>query len=59
MSTEEKVNNESSSLNEFSEVCEHGLKNGGIHLVSIKGHGKTRLLFGMARELTKIKSDYL
>lgn len=46
-----EVNNESRSENEFSAICEHGLKHGGIHLVSVKGHGKTRLLFGMAREL--------
>jgi len=46
-----EVNNKSTSENQFSEICEHGLKHGGVHLVSVKGHGKTRLLFGMAREL--------
>ena len=29
----------------------HGLKHGGIHTVSVKSHGKSRLLFSMAREL--------
>ncbi len=48
-----EVNNESHSENEFSRAINYGLKNGGIHLVSVKGHGKTRLLFGMARELRK------
>lgn len=51
MKTEKESNILPSSLNQFSEVCEHGLKHGGVHLVSVKGHGKTRLLFGMAREL--------
>jgi len=46
-----EVNINSSSESEFSAICEHGLKTGGIHLVSVKGHGKTRLLFGMARSL--------
>lgn len=51
MKKDNEVNNNSTSKNTFSEVVEHGLKNGGVHLVSVKGHGKTRLLFGMAREL--------
>jgi len=51
MKKDNEVNNNSTSKNTFSEVVEHGLKNGGVHLVSVKGHGKTRLLFNMAREL--------
>lgn len=51
-----EINNKSSNENRFSEVVEHGLLNGGIHLVSVKGHGKTRLLFGMTRELLRQKS---
>ncbi len=51
MKTEKEVNNVQHGENTFSEVIEHGLKHGGIHLVSVKGHGKTRLLFGMARTL--------
>lgn len=51
MSEENEVNNISRSENTFSEICEHGLRRGGVHAVSVKGHGKTRLLFSMAREL--------
>jgi len=41
---------ESHSENKFSEVVEHGLKS-GIHIVASKNHGKSRLLFSMARKL--------
>lgn len=34
-----------------NEISEHGLKHGGIHTVSVKSHGKSRLLFSMARAL--------
>ena len=51
MSEEKEVNINQHGENAFSEVIEHGLRRGGVHLVSTKGHGKTRLLFGMAREL--------
>ena len=51
MNNEKESNNLQHGENTFSEVIEHGLRNGGIHLVSVKGHGKTRLLFGMARAL--------
>ena len=51
MVEEKQVNINSSNENRFSEVIEHGLQNGGIHLVSVKNHGKTRLLFGMSRAL--------
>jgi len=54
LSEEKEVNIDSSNENVFSEVIEHGLKTGGIHLVSVKNHGKSRLLFGMARAQTKI-----
>ena len=47
---EKKVNIKNHSVNEISE---HGLKHGGIHIVSVKGHGKSRLLFSMARELRR------
>lgn len=36
--------------NKFNEVVEHGLKS-GIHIVASKNHGKSRLLFSMARKL--------
>ena len=51
MNNEKEVNNNQQCENEFLAVIEHGLKRGGVHLVSVKGHGKTRLLFGMARAL--------
>jgi len=49
--TNEESNILQHSENEFSEICEHGLKHGGIHIVASKSHGKTRLLFSMARKL--------
>ena len=51
MKTENEVNINSCSENQFLRMVEHGLKHGGVHLVSVKGHGKTRLLFNMAKEL--------
>ncbi len=51
MNNEKEPNNNQQCENEFLAVIEHGLKRGGVHLVSVKGHGKTRLLFGMARAL--------
>jgi hypothetical protein len=57
MKTEKQVNNEPTCKNTFSEVVEHGLQNGGIHLVSVKGHGKTRLLFSMAQKLRAFREE--
>lgn len=34
---------------EIEKMVSYGLKHGGIHVVAQKGHGKTRLLFWMAR----------
>ena len=34
-------------------LANYGLKNGGVHLVGSKNHGKTYLLFNLARELQK------
>lgn len=35
----------------FSELVSNGLRNGGIHVCASKNHGKTRLLFSIAKEL--------
>jgi hypothetical protein len=43
-----------SSEKQFQEVLEHGLKHGGCHIVASKGHGKSRLLFSMARNLRNL-----
>lgn len=39
------------SENRFSEILEHGLKSGGIHICASKSHGKSRLMFSMAKQL--------
>ncbi len=36
----------------FNELVENGLRNGGIHVCASKNHGKTRLLFSIAKELS-------
>jgi hypothetical protein len=42
------------SEKQFSQVLDYGLKHGGVHLTASKGHGKTRLLFSMARNLRNL-----
>jgi hypothetical protein len=42
------------SEKQFSEIVKHGLVNGGIHTVASKGHGKSRLLFSMAKQLRNL-----
>jgi hypothetical protein len=49
---------QSHSENKFSEVVEHGLKS-GIHIVASKNHGKSRLLFSMARALREKAKVYI
>jgi len=48
------VNMNSSS--EIEKMVSFGLTHGGIHVVARKGHGKTRLLFWMARISRKLKA---
>jgi len=48
MESEKESHGKQHSINEISE---HGLKHGGIHTVSVKNHGKSRLLFSMAKTL--------
>ena len=40
----------------FSEFVFQGLKSGGSHVVANKSHGKTRLLFSMAKELRPLEN---
>ena len=47
------------SENKFSKLVEQGLKQGGIHVCASKNHGKTRLLFSMAKELQNGKARVL
>jgi hypothetical protein len=42
------------SEKQFQEVLDYGLKHGGVHTVASKGHGKSRLLFSMARNLRNL-----
>lgn len=46
-----EININQHSENKFEAIVKHGLKHGGIHLVASKNHGKSRLLFSMARML--------
>jgi hypothetical protein len=45
--------------NKFEELVRSGLRNGGIHVCASKNHGKTRLLFSMAKELQNGKARVL
>ena len=47
---------ENHSENKFQKLVEHGLKHGGIHVVGSKNHGKSRLLFSMARQLRNLEN---
>ena len=52
MTQQEKQSNvEQHGQNEFVAMVEQGLTHGGIHVVASKSHGKSRLLFSMAKEL--------
>jgi hypothetical protein len=55
----EQPNIEQHSENKFQKLVEYGLKNGGIHVCASKNHGKTRLLFSMAKELQNAKARVL
>jgi hypothetical protein len=48
-----------SENSKFRELVEQGLKQGGIHVCASKNHGKTRLLFSMAKELQNGKARVL
>jgi len=50
-SPQKQVNNKSGNENRFLRMVNHGLRTGGIHLVASKFHGKSRLMFSMARKL--------
>lgn len=60
--SERKMSNESNienhSENEFKAIVEHGLKS-GIHIIASKNHGKSRLLFSMARALRQKARDLI
>ena len=56
---EKKMTIEQHSENKFSKLVEQGLRNGGIHVCASKNHGKTRLLFSMAKELQNGKARVL
>ena len=45
--------------NKFQKLVENGLKSGGIHVCASKNHGKTRLLFSMAKHLQNRKARIL
>lgn len=49
-------NIETHSENKLQKLVEQGLKQGGIHVCASKNHGKTRLLFSMAKELQNGKA---
>jgi hypothetical protein len=52
-------NIETHSENKLQKLVEQGLKQGGIHVCASKNHGKTRLLFSMAKELQNGKARVL
>ena len=56
---EKKMTIEQHSENKFQQLVESGLRNGGIHVCASKNHGKTRLLFSMAKELQNGKARVL
>jgi hypothetical protein len=58
-SGEKKMTIEQHSENKFQQLVEQGLRNGGIHVCASKNHGKTRLLFSMAKELQNGKARVL
>ena len=43
----------------FYQIMQYGLKSGGIHVVASKGHGKSRLMFSMARTLQNFCKVYI
>jgi hypothetical protein len=48
---EKQPNIKQHTENGFGGIVDQGLKRGGIHVVASKSHGKSRLLFSMAKEL--------
>jgi hypothetical protein len=50
----EQVNINFHSEKRFQSIVKQGLVNGGIHLNALKNHGKSRLLFLMARHLRNL-----
>lgn len=60
MATElEQPNIEGHSESKFQRLVECGLRNGGIHVCAGKNHGKSRLLFSMAKDLQRGKARVL
>jgi hypothetical protein len=51
-----QTNIEQHSNGKFSDMVQMGLKNGGIHVNASKGHGKSRLLFSMAKQLSNLEN---
>ena len=56
---EENITKENLEKTEFQKMIEYSVKSGGVHVVASKGHGKSRLMFSMARELTKLGRLYI
>jgi predicted ATP-dependent serine protease len=57
----EHVTTKQSNINfhgekQFSQVLDYGLKHGGVHIVASKGHGKSRLLFSIAKQLRSARA---
>ena len=57
--TEEHKSTENLGKTEFQKMIEYTIKNGGVHFVGSKGHGKSRLMFSIARELAKLGRLYI
>jgi hypothetical protein len=55
---QEQYNINDHSEKQFLETVNHGLKHGGIHVNAGKGHGKTRLLFSMAKKENFEDTEY-
>jgi len=57
--TVEEINIEHLEKTEFQKIIEYSVKSGGVHMVGSKAHGKSRLMFSMARELSKLGRLYI
>jgi len=59
LTEENNIKNENLEKTEFQKMIEYSVKSGGVHVVASKGHGKSRLMFSMARELAKLGRLYI
>jgi hypothetical protein len=57
--TSEKPKEQDHNQNDFQKLIEYGFKSGGAHVVGSKGHGKSRLMFSIARELRRFSKLYI